>query len=199
MPPLIDASAHPRPVGQSLLAGLIVCTLMATTCSTKTKVPRSATPICASRITNQTSSSKARLVTGTPKPRFECLFSAFLASFTQGLELSCSATARLKSIIFIVEYEIVRLRNIQQVDDIGLEHGDKGLVSRLAVVGEWRETGRLCMMVLPCLALNRMIIVAWHESPLQGTNTLRRGTCSRIVLTWIVRLLRSLESCQRCD
>ena len=65
------------------------------------------------------------------------------ASYTQGLELFCSATAKSKSIIIIAEYGIVRSRNIQHVADIGLRQRDKGRVAAHAVSSEWRETGRL--------------------------------------------------------
>lgn len=116
LPLLNVASAHPRLIGQSLLTSLILCTLMATTCSTTTQVPQSASPICASHITNQTSPSKARLVTGTPKPRPDCLFSALPASFTQGQNVSCSASSRSKEAFFTAKSGIatVKYTNIRQ-------------------------------------------------------------------------------------
>lgn len=48
------------------------------------------------------------------------------------------------------------------------------------------------MMVLPCLAINRMIIVASHESPLQGTQLKQGGNDTETVLIRFFRLLEAL-------
>lgn len=48
------------------------------------------------------------------------------------------------------------------------------------------------MIVLPCLALNRMIIVVSHESPLEGTNITKAGTVLKILFTQVLQSLKAL-------
>lgn len=47
------------------------------------------------------------------------------------------------------------------------------------------------MMGLPCLAICRMIVVASHESPLQGTNTSKTRDDTETVLIRFFRLLEA--------
>ena len=55
------------------------------------------------------------------------------------------------------------------------------------------------MIVLPCLALNRMIIVVSYESPLEATNISKAGNSAEYPAHPGPSIIDSLVKCQNCD